>query len=135
MIDPNIFERQSPAIKVGILCVAFLVLLGFVLFVVDQCDSKIAHSKIDKARANVNAALEQVNAAKATVANDRVDEAVALDHVKSAANDVITASNATDDAKAQANAALANYNAAVAAKQPTGTTAEDLQRKLDALDQ
>jgi hypothetical protein len=125
----------KPATWYTILClVVALVVLALVLFLSDRCGGYFASHDIGKARANVNAGLSEVNAAKQGVANDRVDEAVALDHVKQAANEVIAASNATDQAKTEANKALANYQIAVNANVPTGTTAEDLQRKLEALD-
>lgn len=120
--------------KVAGVCLGLLVLLGAVLFGIHSCGTYLDNRGVSKARANVNAALQQVNAQKAVIANDRVDEAVAIDHVKQAANDVITASNATDQAKAEANAAVANYVQAKQANVPTGTTEADLQRKLEALD-
>lgn len=114
-------------------CFAGLLLIGAVLFLAKSCGDWRSNRDISKARANVNAALVAVNAAKEVVGNDRVDEAVALDHVKQAANDVITTSNATDQAKTEANAAVANFIAAKNANLPTGTTEADLDSKLRAL--
>jgi thioesterase domain-containing protein len=121
--------------KIVGLCVAGLVLIGIVLFTFQTCGNYFSGRDINKARANVNAALVEVKAAKEVVANDRVDEAVALDHVKQAANDVVSASTATDEAKTAANQAVANYEAAVKEKRPTGTTEADLDEKLRALGQ
>lgn len=118
------------AVPLGVL----LLVVGFVLFNIDRLERWTGTRAIDHAKTNVNIALADVNAGKAVVANDRVNEAVAVEQVKQAANDVITASNATDDAKAAAKQAVANYVAAKQANVPTGTTEEDLQRKLDELD-
>lgn len=116
-------------------CLIGLLLLGAVLFTMDKCGGYFSSRDIDKAKANLNAALANVNAAKDVVVNDRIDEAVVLEQVKQAANDVITASNATDQAKAEANAAVANYIAAKNANRPTGTTEADLDAKMRALEQ
>lgn len=112
-----------------------LAVIGAVLFAASSISNWRSSRDVNKARANVNAALANVNAAKGVVANDRAGEAVAIEQVKQAANDVITASTATDEAKAEANAAVANYEAAKKAGVPTGTTEEDLRRKLEALGQ
>lgn len=133
LIDPSWFERQPIAVRIGLTVAAALVVIGAVLFTLDRCSTWRANRDIDKARANVNAAMQEVNAAKATVANDRIDEALALQNVNAAVQDVVNASTATDAAKAEANAALANYKAAVEARRPTGTTEADLDAKLRAL--
>lgn len=134
MIEPNWIERLTPR-KIVVILVTALVVIGGVLFGLHSCGNFFSNRDINKARENVNAALEEVNQAKATVANDRVDEAIALEKVKVAANDVIEASNATDEAKQAVNKAVANYEAAVKAKVPTGTTEADLDAKLKALGQ
>tara|TARA_R110000868_G_scaffold57443_1_gene177361 strand:- start:60 stop:461 length:402 start_codon:yes stop_codon:yes gene_type:complete len=120
----------SKAVRVTVACVAALILGWYLLTQVNSCRT---NREIDKARANVNAALANVNASKGTVANDRVDEAVAIEKVKEAVNGAIAASTATDQAKAETNAAVANYEAAKKAGQPTGTTEADLDAKLKAL--
>lgn len=133
LINPSWFSRQSQGVKAIVVLGGLLILLGAVLFLLAKCDNYLIGRDIKKARENVNVALQQVNAAKGTVANDRVDEAVALHNVNAAVQDVITASNATDQAKAEANAAAANYIAAKKAGIPTGTTEADLDAKLRAL--
>lgn len=124
-------EKQWKAIIYGAIG---LVLLGIILFTFDRCGSYWSSRDIKKAKENVNIAMNAVNAAKGTVANDRVDEAVALEQLKEATNDVVNASTATDEAKAEAQQALANYVAQKASNRPTGTTEEDLRKKLEALD-
>lgn len=110
-----------------------IVLIIFGMFLAHSCSNYFAGRDIGKARANVDAALNAVNGAKGTVANDKTDEALALQNVNAAVQDVISASNATDQAKAEANAAVANYIAQKAAHLPTGTTEKDLDDKLKAL--
>ncbi len=130
----NILPPYSPTVWKAIgTCVAGLFLIAGILFLAKSCGDWRSNRDINKARANVNAALAAVNKGKEVVGNDRVDEAVALDHVKQAANDVITASNAADVAKTEANAAVANFIAAKNANLPTGTTEADLDAKLKAL--
>lgn len=132
----NIFPPYSAKVWRAIVYVAIgLLLLAVVLFVFDKCGSYWSSRDIKKAQENVNIAMNAVNAAKGTVSNDRVAEAVALEQLKEATNDVVNASTATDEAKAEANAALANYIAQKASNKPTGTTEADLQKKLEALGQ
>jgi hypothetical protein len=137
LTDPTIADkiRALPNnVKMISGCIALLILICAALFGIDRYDHYRSQRAIDKARANVNAALADVNVAKQVVANDRVNEAVAVEQVKQAANDVLAASNASEAAKTETNKALANYAASVNAN-VQGTTANDLQRKLDALDQ
>ncbi len=115
--------------------VVLIAIIVLILFTMDKCGGYWSNRNIDKLKANVNAALADVNNAKGTVSNDKVDEAVALEKVKQAANDVITASNATDQAKTEANQAVANYIAAKNANRPTGTTEAQLDEALRKLDQ
>lgn len=142
LTEPNVAEKfiakyqTWPMVaRIAVPLVLLLVLIGGVLFGLDRLSTYRLNRAIEKAKANVNAALKEVDAAKAVVSSDKVDEAVALDHVKQAEQEVIAASNATDQAKAEANAALVNYVTAKNANIPTGTTEADLQRKLDALNQ
>jgi len=129
------FWRLAPAVKAIIVVVALTVIIGVILFASDRISGWWSTRDINKARANVNAAMNDVKNAKDVVVNDRVDEAVALEKVDEAVKEVIEASTATDEAKEEARKAMANYNAAVAAGRPTGTTEADLDAKLRALGQ
>lgn len=127
------FKGWPLAVRIGVPLLILAIAIGGILFAIDRIGGVFSTHDINKARANVNAALVAVNAAKGTVANDKVDEAVALEKVKEAANDVVAASNATDAAKQAANQAVANFIAAKNANVPTGTTEADLDAKLRAL--
>lgn len=132
----NLLPPYTPTVwKIIGSSVAGLVLLGAVLFTVSKCDNWRSNRAIDKARANVNAAMQNVNAAKAVVSNDAVNEAVAVQQFKDAVNDAVILSNATDAAKVETNKAAANYATAVNENRPVGTTEDDLNRKLKVLDQ
>ena len=127
----SLSEKAWKAVGIGI---GLLVLLGVVLFGISKCDNWRTQRAIDKAKANFNGAMANVNAAKDTVANDKVNEAVAVNAVAAAAKDVIAASDATDAKKAEAAKAVADYENAKNANLPTGITEADLRRRLDALD-
>jgi hypothetical protein len=121
--------------RAGVPVVILLFVIGAALFTSSKISNAWNNYQVNKARANVNAAMVAVNDAKKVVANDRVAEAVVLEQVNAATKDAIAASNATDQAKAEANAAVANFIAAKKANVPTGTTEADLDAKLRALEQ
>lgn len=118
---------------VGILtsCVVGLLLLWYLLTQATSCYSS---RQIDKARANVNAALANLANAQSNLAVSKADEARRIEEVKIATNTALEAANATEAAKTTTNAVLANLNAAINANVPLGTSAEDLQKRLDDLD-
>lgn len=116
------------------IAIGLLILLAAVLFVSDRITGWWSTRTIDRAKGNVANALNAVNGAKEVVANDRIDEAVAVENVKRAVQDVVNASNASDAAKTATNAALANYEAAKKANKPVGTTEQELLDKLNELE-
>ena len=78
--------------------------------------------------------LANIKVAEETIANLKIDIAVAKERVAEGTNNYANAVNATDAAKAQTNAALANLQQAKDANAINVSVAE-LERKLDALDQ
>lgn len=136
VIFNNLLPPYSPKVWKAIgLCLIGLVIIAILLFASDRISNWWNSRGIDKAKANVNAALEAVNAQRSVVATDRVDEALALQNVNVAVKGVIEASNATDAAKQAANEALAKYENAHRANVPVGTSEEILREKLRALDE
>ncbi len=141
LTEPSAFEKLlikfgtwPIAVRIAVGLGVVLLVVGIILFGVAKFDNWKFDRKIDKARANVNAALADVNVAKQVVANDRVNEVLAVEDVKRAANDAVAASQASDAAKTVANQAVANYAAARNANLPVGTTEQDIHNALDALD-
>lgn len=114
--------------------VGLLMLIGALLFAAKSCDNWRDERAIDKARKQVNAALANLANAQANLQADKLEEAKRIEDVKHATNQVLQATNATDAAKTQTNAALANLGNAVNANIPIGTTADDLNRRLEELD-
>lgn len=135
LTDPTWIEKQSPRTKAIAFCAVLLVIIGGILFTVHTVRNYRARKQIEQGIANVNAAMKQVANAQMVVGGDKVAENRAVEDFKESANTVIEASTATDEAKAEANAAVANFIATKNANRPTGTTEEDLKRKLEALGQ
>lgn len=130
-----VYKRWPLAVRIAVPLVTLLVVIGIVLFSIAKFDTWRANRSLRQAKANVNVAMQNVNAAKAVVSNDAVNEAVAVEQFKDAVNTAVALSNATDQAKEETKQAAANYAAAVNANRPLGTTEDDLDKKLRALDQ
>lgn len=111
---------------------ALLLILGWYLLTVGE--TWYGNRQIDKLKANVNAALQAVNAARQQVNQDKVEENRALEDVKTATNQYVEAVNATNSARAETNRALTNLSSAVNANHPVGVTVDQVQRQLDDLD-
>lgn len=114
---------------------ALLFLIGAVLWTMDYCTGFWSERGINKHKANVNEAMEAVNAAKSDLTNNKINEAIAIEKVAEAANEAIRASNATDEAKTAANVALQRYENAKRANAPIGTSEQELLDALNKLDQ
>lgn len=134
MIDfTKLLPPYTPKVwKILVYCVMGLVLLGIILFGVHSCNDWWAKRQINKAKQDVNIALQELANAKAAV--DPHAESAAIEKLKEATNTALAASAATDEAKAETNAALANYKAARNANRPTGTTEADLLKAMEGLE-
>ena len=138
--NPTTFEKVIAYIK-GFLPIKIWLILGGLVIVLlfawwglTRVYDWYGTRQIDKLKANVNAATEELKQAQANVQQDKVDEAVKLEQVKAATNQYVEAVNATDAAKAETNRALTNLSNAVNANHPVNITADDLQKRLDELD-
>ncbi len=109
-------------------------LIGAVLFTFDKCSTWNSNRKIENARKDVSAALSNLANAQANLTTDRIEEARRVEDVKVATNTLLEAQNASEEARTQTNATLANLSNAINANRPVGTTAEDLERRLNELD-
>jgi hypothetical protein len=123
-------HKRLVTIVVGL--IAVLLLSWYIL---TKGEAWYGNRQIDKARANVAIATQDLQKAQANVNQDNVDVAVKLENVKLATNQYVEAVNATDAAKAETNRALTNLSNAVNNNHPVGITADDLQKRLDELDQ
>lgn len=106
--EPNKFEKLMawPYLKVTAIGVGLLVLIGIVAFTFESCGDWRFWREIDKKKANVNAAIDQVKAINANIAAEKKAEAEALANVKVAADDYLEATNATDGAREAVNQSL-----------------------------
>ena len=127
-IKDSIFSRT------GLTIIGLVIVLLFAWWGLTRVYDWYGTRQIDKLKANVNAATEELKQAQANVQQDKVDEAVKLEQVKAATNQYVEAVNATDAAKAETNRALTNLSNAVNANHPVNITADDLQKRLDELD-
>jgi len=135
--NPTTFEKATIFIKahkiwfiIGGLSLALI--LGWAVLTAYQ--NHESRKAITDARANVNTALQKVTDAQANVANDKVNEAVAVQEFHDAVNTYTNAVNATNEQKWAVNQAIANVDKAVNANVPVGITAEDVHRMLDDID-
>ena len=127
-IKDSIFSRT------GLTIIGLVIVLLFAWWGLTRVYDWYGTRQIDKLKANVNAATEELKQAQANVQQDKIDEAVKLEQVKAATNQYVEAVNATDAAKAETNRALTNLSNAVNANHPVNITADDLQKRLEELD-
>ena len=120
--------------RTGLTIIGLVIVLLFAWWGLTRVYDWYGTRQIDKLKANVNAATEELKQAQANVQQDKVDEAVKLEQVKAATNQYVEAVNATDAAKAETNRALTNLSNAVNNQHPVNITADDLQKRLDELD-
>ena len=91
--------------------------------------------KIDKLKANINAATKDVVDAQANLLIDKQDVANKMVIANNATNQYILSVNATDAGRKELNGSLTNLANAVNAQRPANTTADDLNRRVEELDQ
>lgn len=120
--------------RIVLYCVLGLVVLGGVLFGIDRCSNWRTNRQIDKARANLNAATQELKQAHANLESDKIDEAVKIEKVKEAGNNVANAIQTTEAGKVEIQKATANLANVIAANKPSGVNEMDLQKRLDDLD-
>lgn len=112
-----------------------LFLIGGVLYLFEAGGNWNNSRKIDKLKANVNAAVDKLAESQANVAKAKLDEAVQLDRVKKDTEALVVATNATDAAKKETNRALDNLNSAVNANRSVDVTGDNLKRQIKELNE
>lgn len=112
-----------------------LFLIGVVLYLFEAGGNWNNSRKIDKLKANVNAAVDKLAESQANVAKAKQDEAVQLDRVKKDTEALVVATNATDAAKQETNRALDNLNSAVNANRSVDVTGDNLKRQIKELNE
>ena len=120
--------------RTGLTIIGLVIVLLFAWWGLTRVYDWYGTRQIDKLKANVNAATEELKQAQANVQQYKIDEAVKLEQVKAATNQYVEAVNATDAAKAETNRELTNLSNAVNANHPVNITADDLQKRLEELD-
>ncbi len=130
----NLLPPYTPKVwKLIGACVLGVIVLGFVLFVTDRCGGYFAGRKIDKLKANINAATNAVIKLEQQQAVLKERQERALEDANAAITEFNDAVNATEAARRDANAALEAVNQARSSNQ-VGVTVDELNRKLEALD-
>ena len=111
-----------------------LILFAGVLFAMDRYENWRRNAQINKARQDVNVAMQDLANVKSNVNADKDKASQAVANLQVATNTLVSATDASEAARTQTNAALANVAQAVNANLPTNTTADDLKRQLDGLE-
>ena len=127
------FSDRFNRYRIIIIAIALLALLGLVLFTFDRCGGYFSNRQIDKIKANVNAATEDLKAVQANIQKEKQAEAAALERVKIETNTYLGAVNASDAARAETNRAIQNMQSAINGNRPVNITADELDRRLREL--
>ena len=114
---------------IGWLVIGLIFILG-VLFLADRYSTWKGNRDVNRLRANVNAASQELRQAQDSLAKDRVAEAVAVEKVADASNALLTAKNASEAVKTQTNAQLQILRQTIANKQRGDVVAQDLEKRL-----
>lgn len=128
------FRTPSRERTAALYALAIITVLGAVLYASSRIMIWRSDRAINKLKTNINAATVELIQAQANINADERDVEVKLENVKTTTNTYVESIHVSDGAKTETNMALQNLSNAVHAKHPVGTTAEDLQRRLDALD-
>lgn len=113
----------SPVRRVMFYGLGVLFVIGFVLFVMDRCTSWRSTREADKLKANVNAAIANIEARNAVIANLKEQQAVETQQLKDAAEQYLESQNSTNSAREETNKAIermknaANGNGNVSVKE------------------
>jgi len=102
----------SPTRRIVVVCIVGLLLLLAVLFTVDRCGNYLFARKQDKLKANVNAALSNIEQRNAVIANLKEQQAVETKDVENNAKEYLEAQQASDAAKAETDKAIENMKKA-----------------------
>lgn len=105
LTDPSIIERLKPY-KLLIIGVGLLVLIGVVAGLVGWIGDWRFGRDIDRKKANVNVAIDQIKAINANIAAEKKALDEALTNVAVAKDDYLEATNASDGAREAVNASI-----------------------------
>ena len=99
------YDKLKPY-KFAIVGVALLLLIGAVAFTVDRCGVWSFTRDIDKKKANVNTAIDQLKAINANIAAEQKALNEAITNVAIAKDDYLEAVNTTDGTREAVNASI-----------------------------
>ncbi len=111
-----------------------LILFAGVLFAMDRYENWRRNAQINKARQDVNVAMQDLANVKSNVNADKDKASQAVANLQMATNTYLDSVNAATDARNATNQALSNLSLATNANLPANTTADDLKRQLDGLE-
>jgi hypothetical protein len=130
MIDPNIIEKLKPY-RLLIIGVGLLVLIGVVAGLIGWIGDWSFTRSIDKKKANVNAAIDEVKAINANIEAEKKALANAMTNVAIAKDDYLESVNATDGAREAVNASIERMKQA--ANRSGNVNARDVEEAMRGL--
>jgi hypothetical protein len=106
--NPNKFEKLMawPYLKVTAVGVGLLIVIGLVAFGVEKCGDWRFDRSIDRKKANVNAAVNELKAVNANIAAEKKTEQEIIANIKVHTDDYLEAVNTTDGTREAVNAAI-----------------------------
>ena len=127
-ILPFIFAHKRPVLIAGA-CAAALIAFWCL---VDGFSTWRWQKGVNRDKANINAALQNINSRSGIIQSLEQQQAIEKQAVNQATQNLVNASNATEAAKIETNKSLANLANAKASN--VNATVDELERKLDQLD-
>ena len=142
LTDPTKFDKliewlstPSKARKALVYAVIGIIALGAILWAANSISNRWSNRQIDKLKANVNAAMVDLQQSQVNIAVGKEIERQALENVNVATQQFTEAVNATDSAKTETNRALQNLASAVNSNRPVNITVDQLEKQLKELGQ
>ena len=132
LVEPNIWDKIKPYKRWIIYAVLGIVLIGLVLYLWQFGSDYVFRSRVEKQKANVNAALVEANKVAANIAAEKEAANRIAQNVNIATQEYLDAVNVTDATRANVNAALERMQKA--ANSNTGNVnARDVENALRGL--
>jgi len=141
LVSPTFWDKviiwlktPSASRKVAIYCLGALIVFAGLLFAIDRVSGWRSNRQIDKLKANVNVAMQDLQQAQTNIAVEKKLEQQALENVNVATKEYADAVNATVTAKTETNRALQNLASAVNGNRPVNITVNQLEQQLKDLE-
>ena len=118
---------------IGWLVIGLIFILGS-LFLADRYSTWKGNRDVNRLRANVNLASQELRQAQDSLAKDRVLESSAVARVAEATNVYLEAVNASTEARRATNEAIKNLRVTVNANIRSDVQAMDLERRINEIE-